>query len=76
MESSVFELLDLPTVVEEYLDTYDDGRPEATIASELLRRCVTPRLYLYAERAVLVTPLGIRAYTRSAEPEFAGSARD
>ena len=64
METSVFELLDLGTVIEEYLDTHDDGRPEATIATELLRRSAVPCLYLYADRAVLVTPLGIRAYTR------------
>lgn len=76
MATSVFELLDLPTVLEEYLETYDDGRPEAAIATELLRRSVTPCLYLYPERAVLVTPLGIRAYARNPEPEFAGSARD
>lgn len=68
METSVFELLDLGTVIEEYLDTYDDGRPEATIATELLRRSEMPCLYLYADRAVLVTPLGIRAYTRHRGP--------
>lgn len=61
---TILELLDLPTVIEEYLETFDDGRPEAALARELQRRHAYPYLFVYADRAVLVTPLGVRAYAR------------
>ena len=58
----MFELLDTPTVLEEFLDAYDDAYDAFPAARELRRRCNGPIVFLLSDRAVLVTPLGVRVY--------------